>query len=501
MTLRSLGLWFVLAGQCLAAHGQQPHPLASGETVPALLLSDIHFDPFHDPAKAKQLDQAPVGQWQAILSAPDSAGQPQAFATLQKSCGPRGVDTPWALLRSSVDAMRKYAPRAHFITVSGDLVVHGLPCRYQALLPGKSTTSYEAFVEKTLLFVIAQLRAAFPGVPVFAALGNNDTSCADYHLDPGSAFLKATAQIVAAGMPPTERDSVDEQFRIDGSYSVPLTPLRKTRLIVLNDLFLTPQYASCSGEPNPAPAQAELDWLSRQLDQAQKAGEHVWVMAHIPPGVNAFETVRRFRNVCSGESPESFLVPEDSARLDLLLQEHAGIIRLVVFGHTHMDEMRVISPDQEELRRLGEIGQLTSDENRERLVLRNIPVKLVPSISPVDGNEPSFTVARVNGDGTLKDYFVVVASNLTGIGTTWSQEYDYAETYDEPDFSGESVFDLVRRFERHPKAQTPASRQYIQHYYKGNVAGALTPFWPQYECSLQNLKPDDYTRCVCALQK
>ena len=491
MTLRPLGLWIVLfVALSVAAQGERPRAPKSSDTVPALLVSDIHFDPFHDPAKAKQLDSAPVSAWEAILSAPDSPSQPQAFATVQKSCGARGIDTPYVLLHSSVDAMRKHAPHARFITISGDLVVHGLPCRYQALLPGQSQASYEAFVEKTLKFVIEQLRAAFPGVPVYVALGNNDTGCGDYHLDPDSAFFRATAQIVAAAVPAAQRRSVEEQFRTGGYYSLSLASLRKTRLIVLNALFLAPQYASCKGQRDPAPAQAELDWLSRQLNEAEKAGEHVWVMAHIPPGVNAFETVRRFRNLCSGEAPESFLVPEDSARLDTILQQHAPAVRVVLFGHTHMDEMRILSSGNT-IDPSGSVGRLIADP---------IAMKLVPSISPVDGNNPAFTVAEVEPNGTLKDYFVVVASNLTGVGTTWSKEYDYAETYNETDFSGDAVLDLVHKFASDLKAQTAASRQYIQHYYKGNVAGALAPFWPQYECSLDNLKPDDYTRCVCAQQ-
>ncbi|MBW4040477.1 MAG: hypothetical protein HIU91_16805, partial [Acidobacteria bacterium] len=45
-------------------------------TVPALLLSDIHLDPFHDPAKFPQLLAAPASAWAAILSAPPSPTQP-----------------------------------------------------------------------------------------------------------------------------------------------------------------------------------------------------------------------------------------------------------------------------------------------------------------------------------------------------------------------------------------------------------------------------------------
>ena len=60
-------LWLlILVGFPLAGHGQtQPSTLsrqrsahaaqAGDRTFPALLVSDIHFDPFHDPAKYSNL--------------------------------------------------------------------------------------------------------------------------------------------------------------------------------------------------------------------------------------------------------------------------------------------------------------------------------------------------------------------------------------------------------------------------------------------------------------
>ena len=36
---------------------------------------------------------------------------------------------------------------------------------------------------------IARLRTAFPNIPIYAALGNNDTACGDYQLDARSPFL------------------------------------------------------------------------------------------------------------------------------------------------------------------------------------------------------------------------------------------------------------------------------------------------------------------------
>jgi hypothetical protein len=82
----------VLAAQAQSA---KPSPQA---TVPALLLSDIHFEPFWDPAKAPQLAAAPSSEWRAILAAAPSPDQPQRFAALQQSCHARGADTSFALM-------------------------------------------------------------------------------------------------------------------------------------------------------------------------------------------------------------------------------------------------------------------------------------------------------------------------------------------------------------------------------------------------------------------
>ena len=63
------------AGQPAETSQQQPSAqttpraaLPERETVPALFLSDIHFDPFWDPAKVPQLTASPASEWKAIPS-------------------------------------------------------------------------------------------------------------------------------------------------------------------------------------------------------------------------------------------------------------------------------------------------------------------------------------------------------------------------------------------------------------------------------------------------
>jgi len=67
------GVAFAQSGHpALAIQGQPKAQQQVQATVPALLLSDIHFEPFWDKAKAPQLAVAPVSEWKAILAAPSS---------------------------------------------------------------------------------------------------------------------------------------------------------------------------------------------------------------------------------------------------------------------------------------------------------------------------------------------------------------------------------------------------------------------------------------------
>ena len=61
------------------AQGEAVPGSSSGQTVQALLVSDIHFEPFWDPAKVARLARTPVSQWDAILAEADSADREARF--------------------------------------------------------------------------------------------------------------------------------------------------------------------------------------------------------------------------------------------------------------------------------------------------------------------------------------------------------------------------------------------------------------------------------------
>lgn len=462
----------------MAAGLYAPAAMAQGSTtVPAFLISDIHFDPLHDPGKVKQLAAAPVTEWKGILSAAASANQQQAFEALQQSCHARGVDTSFALLESSLQAMRARQADAKFVTVSGDLVVHAFPCRYHALMPGAGPAEYEAFVLKTIDFVMRELRGAFPEIPVYATLGNNDSGCGDYQMDAKGLFLAQAGKSLGGDLPLALQQAAMSQMAEEGNYSVTMAaPMKGTRLIALNDLFLSTKYRSCAGKVDEATPVAELAWLRQQLDEARKAGQKVWVMGHIPPGIDPYSTLTKLRNVCAGEEPVTFLSSDGLAET---LAAYGDVIRLGIFAHTHMDEVRLLTAE-------GSGGQSA------------VAVKMVASISPVNGNNPSFTVARVDpATAEVVDYAVITASNQTGVGATWSEEYDFGKTFHAAEFSAPILAKLIEGFKADRGATTAESQAYLHHYFVGDRAAELSLFWPQYVCSLSQMSTKAYVSCLC----
>jgi sphingomyelin phosphodiesterase acid-like 3 len=168
------------------------------------------------------------------------------------------------------------------------------------------------------------------------------------------------------------------------------------------------------------------------------------------------------------------------------LVEFSDVVRLAIFAHTHMDEMHVLTAES--------AGQHPDSGS-------GVVVKGVSSISPINGNAPSFTVARIQpSSAEMMDYRVFSASNQTGVDTVWKEEYDFAKTYHEEAFSPAAVSKLIAGFKADPDAKTKASQDYIRDFFVGGDS-PLGLVWPQYACSMANDSAQGFSSCVCAASK
>ena len=472
--------WVLVVLAAGFAGAQAPISAAKSEasTIPALLLSDIHFDPFRDPSKVAKLATTPVAGWEAILKAPDSPTQPAAFQAVQAACaGAKGLDSNEALFDASLAAEKTHAAGLKFVTISGDLLVHQFDCRYKNLM--KTDEGYGEFAEKTASYVIKRVEAEFPTAAVYVALGNNDSSCGDYALNMPDRFLTGTSKAVIDGLRGASAEDIAQaktDYEAGGYFGVTMiAPMKKTRLLVIDDMYLSKKWATCAKKADASDPAAVLTWLKSQLDGAAQRGEKVWVMGHIPPGIDVYATLKKGKT-CDVNGAESFLAPAGKESLADVLQAHADVITLGLFGHTHMDEMKLLP---------GKNGG-------------GVAIKGVSSISPVDGNMPSFTMAKIDpAAAMMDDYTVYVAPNKTGVGGPWTREYGFGETYGQKVFSATTLKQIVSGFRADPQGAAAMSQAYEINFDPLYPIPVLVLGWPQYVCGMDKMTESEFRSCAC----
>jgi sphingomyelin phosphodiesterase acid-like 3 len=167
----------------------------------------------------------------------------------------------------------------------------------------------------------------------------------------------------------------------------------------------------------------------------------------------------------------------NSNALGETIAEFGDVVRLAIFAHTHMDEIKLLH---------GPNGNA-------------VPAKLVPSISPINGNDPSFLVAQISPQtATIKDYEVYAATNAQG--AVWNREYRYSDVYQLPDFSAKSVDQLTVALIDDKSGEDETSRVYERYFLAGGgtfAALGLQRLWPAYSCSLRELDPAAFRHCMC----
>ena len=166
----------------LGAAGFGPSALAQGDGGTFAVISDIHFNPFDPPAVAATLARSAPSDWPATL------------ATIKDQAMSRiGADTNHALLASTLAPFARVAANVDFAIVPGDFLTHQFNAKTAAALGGSTASPAVAeMTVKTTLFVADALARALRGKPAFIALGNEDSSCGDYRIEPGGAYLAAT---------------------------------------------------------------------------------------------------------------------------------------------------------------------------------------------------------------------------------------------------------------------------------------------------------------------
>ena len=415
-----------------------------------LLLSDIHFDPLADPGIVKQLIAAPASQWQAIFATSAQGGYAHS-----------PDDANYPLLKSALSAAAGQGP-FDFVIASGDYLRHGFQSAFVKM--GGSPSDFPTFATKTAVFVVDTLQATL-GVPVYLALGNDDSTCGDYAMDPGSAFLTALANSlpVLANNPEAAAD-----FRAAGFYELPHPTLRNREILVLNTVLWSRSYSIC-GSNDSDPGAAEFQWLSWKLYEAKTLAHKVVLVMHIPPGIDTYASSRHG----DSKSPIQFWRDRYFAQFLELMQSYGDVVEIALAGHTHMDDFRV----------LGISG------SRPPIVFR-----ITPAVSPIFGNNPAFSVlnySAITGDiSDIATYYLDLANGENN--PQWALEYRFPTAYGYSALTARNLESLAASIHDNPDV-----RKIFAGYYAASAPSPITSTnWPFYSCTHTQFTATDYSDCV-----
>lgn len=415
-----------------------------------LSLSDIHFDPFADPTLVAKLEAADVTEWEAIFA----SSSVKTFSTY-------GSDINEPLFRSAIGEMQKQLPSPAFVLISGDFLAHGFQKSYQQYATDKSQAAYTAFVTKTIAYVTGALRKAYPGVRIYPTLGNNDSDCGDYAVAPNSTFL---ANVRDVWSPIVASRSFDRRFPTGGYYHADVPSLDDVRIIALNTNFFSTNYKNPCGTPGPDPGLRQLLWLDDELRLARLEGKRVWLLFHIPPGIDVYDT-EEYGGACPSMKVQTFWKDEYQQRYLKIMAAHRHTIAGSFAGHTHQDEFRIATGDF---------------------------IHITPSITPVFGNNPAFEIVEVDREGHIADY---TAWHLPNVATPWSREYSFDDAYGKSKYDTAALTEIAAAI----GTDTATRTQYFGYLSSGapkSTAGALAG-WQGYWCGLRPMNASAFAACAC----
>ncbi|MES0881570.1 metallophosphoesterase [Roseibium sp. SCP14] len=442
-------------------------PAIAQEKVHKLaLISDIHFNPFEPASLSSLLAARPVEDWTEIFATIDN----QKMSTW-------GEDTNFALLDSSLRAFAANTAGVELTFLVGDILAHEFEKKASEAL-GASITEEEArkLKQDTAIFVGERLAAQLPGRPIIFALGNNDSDCGDYQITPKGGFLSGTREMVRK-LVGSEllTPGFDKTYSAGGYYVAQHPQLSDTKILVLNDVLWSEKYRNACGEGGDTAGHDMLNWLRDQLSRQEAAGGKVWLVHHIPWGIDAFSTNRSSKTECTAKTVPFLREPFSTEFLNIL-RKFSATVTTSIAGHTHMDDYRLLSG-------AGSVPLIAQ--------------KIVPAISPIYHQNPGFSVAGfTSGEAAIVDFSTYALGNLESASLSvpgeWREEYVFSETYGLSKYSTQSVAELIAAIEHGGEAETK-----YRLYFQVGHGNLPSEDMSAYLCAMKALEPDSFARCYC----
>jgi len=480
--VRRVKRWRFLAAVLLAVAALTAPAVTSAADAKFLLVSDIHFNPMADPALVGELAAADPARWEPILD----RTSPGTFSQYNS-------DANWWLLKSALKQFPATLPHPAFVMVTGDLLAHDFPQTFRNTIHDSDQQHYRSFVLKTVEFLALQLQRDFPGTKILITPGNNDDDCCDYTIEANGAFLNDTEPVAR------ELASADDEFETTwkalGSFNVPHPALSGVRIISFNSIFLSQKYQALSSSHGCTPVSSTaasdlLKWLDRNLAAAAQADRKVWLMFHIPPGIDGYASATNHRAEIRSGAPDNaetcgnsivpMWVPEWTAQFDALVAKYQPTIVAGFAGHTHSDDFRLI-------------GDVAAE---------GLFVLVNPAISPVYSQNPGFRVVDYRSDGTVTNQTTYYLTNLPSASSRskgrWKREYTYTRKWKARELDASSLSGVYQKVAAGGKEREKWLKLYaVSGPAEQDERGMVQALY----CAVEGLTVESYRECYCSVPK
>jgi len=344
---------------------------SDSEVATFMWLTDAHIDPYY-------------------MSTERQCQKKDLAKVRQNLFGVIGCDPPPSLLYSVLEGAAAWAAaagNASFTLFTGDFARHDLSDVEQ---PWENVSEIIENVSKLT-------REFFPNTPMaVGALGNDDNPC-DYceevttnkSVNPWFSHVGSKIHEASCMTNPTL------QMYKYGSFFE--TQLGNLTILSIATVIYSVYHVPDSQEDDPF---GQFAWLRRKLAEAVGLKRRVWIVGHIPPGIETFGYTELWR-------PQYVM-----KYLNIVQDVDLGhVIAAQLFGHVHKDEFRLLPNPPPGAG----------------------PIILSASISPVYYNNPSFKLVQYNRtSGQIMNFKAVYASmEVGGQPLQWKFGYDLLQTYTE----------------------------------------------------------------------
>nr|CAB3266408.1 acid sphingomyelinase-like phosphodiesterase 3b [Phallusia mammillata] len=350
-------------------------------------ITDLHLDFYYTQQKG----------------CPWSTGAPAVYP------GPFGdfkCDSPWKLINSTFQEMKRIKPNPDFILWTGDNILH--VHENEKYLSTK-------LVLQTEMNLTRLIDEMFPETPIYTVLGNHDYFPFDHMPIEENNVRAKIANIWNKWIP---EDQID-LFKKGGYYSVIFEHFGPNlQLLMLNTNLWDLLNPHVKRNSDPA---GQFKWLESQLQKSQQMHYKVFIVGHHPPGV--FEL----------SDNDYWFYPKHNRRYIELVQKYHDIIEGQFFGHNHRDSFRVFWDKHRKPISTLWIAPSVTPHSKEIQTANNPGIRLFEYC-------PLFT--------SLKDYvqyyFNLTDGNVNG-NATWIKEYRATEEFQVPNINPASMASFLHK--------------------------------------------------------